>query len=140
MDERENLQAPTSAALAAKARMQLALRALGERLGGAFAGLSADTRERLATACSVFASLIEAAEDAPDGGVNLRAWPRFLLSALFSLELTADALPLAEEDEAWLVAEIESDVKHAETHFRLSTGRDLAPPRPPALVSELLRS
>jgi hypothetical protein len=141
MDQHESPSPWPSPSAASKTRMPAALRALAERLGGSFGGLSPGARERLAAACMTFAELIEAAEDAPGGGVNLRAWPRFLLSALFSIELTADAQPLAEEDEAWLVLEVETDVNEARAHLPLSARSPKTdPPEPPGPVSTLIRS
>src|SRR5258707_358994 len=101
--------APTPS-VASKARMPAALRTLAVRLDDPLGGLSAGARTRLSAACSTFAWLIEAGEDLPEGSLNLRPWPRFLLSALFALELTVEALPLSEGDEAWLVAEVEADL------------------------------
>jgi hypothetical protein len=122
---------------ATRHRMPVALRALADRLGGPFGGLSAGARTQLAAACHAFACLIEAGEDMPDGGANLRPWPRFLLSALFSLELTRDALPLTHDDEAWLVAEVEADLGEARALLEERTGapRTAVPPRPPLPVS-----
>jgi hypothetical protein len=131
---------PPSAAT--KARMPMALRALADRLGSSFGGLSAGARARLAAACLTFADVIQAGEDAPDGGVNLRPWPRFLLSALFSLELTVDVLTITEADEAWLVAEVEADVDGARALLLARTGiaPACAPTVPPLPVSQLIRS
>ncbi len=125
----------------ASSRMPAALRVLGARLGGPFGGLSDGARDRLAEACLAFAALIEAGEIAPDGGVNLRPWPRFLLSALFALELTADALAMTEEDEAWLIAEVEADLGEARALLQERRGepRTPVPPRPPLPVSRLIR-
>ncbi len=89
-------------------RLPAALRALATRLGGAFGGLSAGARARLASACASFAELVEAGEDR---GVNLRGWPAFLFCALFAVEVTA--LSLTPADEVWLVAEVEAHVHGA---------------------------
>lgn len=123
------------------ARMPKALRALALRLGSEFAGLSGNARHRLAAACDGFAEGIQAAEDAPEGGVNLRPWARFLLSALFVLLLTEDESPLSEEDEGWLVAEIEGNLADARTLLEARAGAPPAPtlPQPPPLVTELRR-
>jgi hypothetical protein len=115
------------------ARIPAAFRALAVRLHGPFAHLSAGTRHRLASACDAFAELIEAAYDARGGGNDVRSWARFLLSALFSLELTDHVLPLSAEDEAWLLAEVEADLgeARARAEARLGRLRSPVPPRPP---------
>ena len=124
-----------------KARMPAALRALGDRLARPFGGLSAPARARLVSACTSFADMIEAGEDAPGDGINLRGWPRFLLSALFALELTVEVLPLSAEDEAWLVAEIQADLGEARALLEARAGVERPAPRPPPLLlSRLIRS
>jgi len=140
-DARAEVPVPSTPSATQKGRMPAALRALTVRLDGRFGGLSEGARERLAAACATFAWLIEATEERPEGSPNLRPWPRFLLSALFSLELTADGLPLSEDDEAWLVAEVEADLGEARALFQVHLGQPPTPvpPRPPLPVSQIIR-
>jgi hypothetical protein len=133
----------------AKVRMPAALRALAAQLEGPFAGLAAGTRASLATASATFAELIEAAEDAPDGGGNARPYARFLVSALATIQLTALDMPLTEDEERLLVVLVEADLAdarafvgagrgHADEHAGDHGAAETPPPPPP--VSQLLRT
>lgn len=131
--------APSSAALgdglalpSRAERMPTDLRALALCLASPFAGLSTRARRRLALRCDGFAELIEAQGALPDAVDDLRSWPRFLLSALFALRSAEDAPPLSEQDEAWMVAEVEADFGEALALFEVHTGRPRSPipPRP----------
>lgn len=120
--------------------MPEALRTLAQHLGQEYAGLSGTARRRLAAACDGFAEVIQAAEDAADGGINLRPWARFLLSALFVLRLTEDAGPLSPEDEGWLLGEIEGSLDEARALLAAHAGTPRsASPEPPPLMSHVAR-
>ncbi|WP_437486923.1 hypothetical protein WME75_04880 [Sorangium sp. So ce1014] len=113
-------------------RMPTDLRALALCLAGPFAGLSKSARWSLARRCDSFAELIETQGALPDAADDVRSWPRFLLSALFALRSAGDAPPLSEQDEAWVVAEVEADFGEALALFEGRTGRPRSPipPRP----------
>ncbi|XYH92848.1 hypothetical protein ACMHYB_33895 [Sorangium sp. So ce1128] len=113
-------------------RMPTELRALALCLADPFAGLSESARRRLALRCNGFAELIQAQGTLADAGDDLRSWPRFLLSALFALRAAHDASQLSEQDEAWMVAEVEADFGEALALFDARTGgpRGPVPPRP----------
>ncbi|WP_437968828.1 hypothetical protein WMF04_05815 [Sorangium sp. So ce260] len=135
--------APSRAGQAGQAgqveRMPTDLRALALCLAGPFAGLSPRARRCLALRCDGFAELLEAQGTLPDAADELRSWPRFLLSALFALRSAGDAPPLSEQDEAWMVAEVEADFGEALALFEVRTGRPRSPipPRPPLSRREL---
>lgn len=117
----------------APSKMPTALRALARSLGAeSFTGLSMGASRRLTLACNGFAELIQAAEEAPDAGLTLKGSARFLVSALTSIRSTDGALPLSEQDEAWMIAEIESELGEAIAMFDVQMGRPrgTAPPRP----------
>ncbi|WP_437588665.1 hypothetical protein [Sorangium sp. So ce1000] len=94
-------------------QMPADLRALALCLGGPFAGLSRASRRRLAFLCDNFAELLQAEGRLPAAGDSLRAWPRFLLSALFALRFAEEAPSLSDQEEQWLVAEVEAEFREA---------------------------
>lgn len=93
------------------------LGALARCLGGPFAGLSSMARRRLAFLCDGLAALIHAQGHRPGAGDDARSWPGFLLSALFALRSVEEASPLSEQDEAWVVAEVEAGFAEASAVF-----------------------
>ena len=117
----------------APGKMPMALRALARSLGAqSFAGLSMGASRRLTLACNGFAELIQAAEETPDVGATLKGSARFLTTALPSIRSTDGALPLSEQDEAGMIAEIESELGEAIALFDVQMGRPrgVAVPRP----------
>lgn len=117
----------------APSKMSTVLRALARSLGDpSFTGLSMRASRRLTLACNGFAELIQAAEATPDKGKSLKGSARFLVSALAALRAPSCALPLSERDEAWLLAEIESELGEAIALFDAQMGRprSAVPPRP----------
>ncbi|WP_433933643.1 hypothetical protein AB3662_04640 [Sorangium cellulosum] len=122
-------------------RMPTDLRALALCLAGPFAGLSEGARRCLALRCDGFAELIQAQGAVAEAGDDVRSWPRFLLSALFALRSAGDAPPLSEQDEAWMVAEVEADFGEALARFEARTGRPPSriPPRPTLPLQQLAR-
>ncbi|KYG04403.1 hypothetical protein BE21_46950 [Sorangium cellulosum] len=65
--------------------------------------------------------LSQAQEHRPGAGDDVRSWPGFLLSALFALRSDEEAPPLSEQDEAWVVAEVEADFREALAAFGVRT-------------------
>ncbi len=86
-----------------------------------FAGLTAGAVRRLVSACHAFAALIEAGADARSG-------PCFLVSALSALRGREGELPLSDQDEAWMISEVESELGEARARMDARAGRPCSPP------------
>jgi hypothetical protein len=79
----------------------LALGIVARPLGG----LTAGADQRLVSACHAFAALIEA-----EPGADVRFGPCFLVSVLSTLRRREGEPPLSDQDEAWMISEVESSL------------------------------
>jgi hypothetical protein len=106
-----------------------ALRDLALGIGAdPFAGLTAGAIRRLVTACHGFAALIEA-----EPGANARFGPCFLMSVLSSFRGREGEPPLSDQDEAWVISEVESELGEARARIDVRAGRPwLSPAARPA--------
>jgi len=97
------------------------------------AGLTSGAGRRLVSACHAFAGLIEAAP-----GADARFGPCFLVSVLSALRGREGELPLSDQDEAWMISELESELGEARARMASRAGRPCSPPaaRPPLPESE----
>ncbi|APR74720.1 Hypothetical protein A7982_00066 [Minicystis rosea] len=108
--------------------MARSLRALALDLGEPrFTCLSTDGAQRLSSACNGFAELIVAGENAPGVGMNLRSGAYFLLSALAAVRAHEGPSCLADSDERWMIAEVESELDVARALFEARTGKPHRP-------------
>ena len=106
-----------------------ALRDLALGIGARpLAGLTAGAVRHLASACHAFAALIEA-----EPGAEARFGPCFLLSVLSSLGGRQGEPPLSDQDEAWVISEVESELVEARARMDARAGRPCSRPvaRPP---------
>lgn len=98
--------------------MPSALRAMALSLGAPdYAGLSMNAVRRLSLVCTGFAELIQTADTSLGATAPFAGSARFLLSALASLR--ADDALLSERDEAWMIAEVESEFSDALALFNV---------------------
>jgi hypothetical protein len=97
------------------------------------AGLTAVAVRRLVSACHAFAALIEA-----EPGADARFGPCFLVSVLSSLRGREGEPPLSNQDEAWVISEVESELGEARARMDVRAGRRWSPPAacPPFPVRE----
>lgn len=111
--------------------MSGALRALALDIGDSpLAGLTSGAVRRLASACRAFAALIEA-----DPGADARFGPCFLMSVLYALR--GGRGPLSTQDEAWILAEVESELDEARARVQARAGRwHFAPAARPPLPAD----
>ncbi len=86
------------------------------------AGLTAGAVGHLVSACHAFATLIEA-----EPGADARFGPCFLMSVLSSLRGREGEPPLSDQDEAWMVSEVESELGEARARMDARTGRPWSP-------------
>jgi len=106
-----------------------ALRDLALGVGGRpLAGLTAGALRRLVSACDAFAALIET-----EPGADARFGPCFLLSVLSSLRGREGEPLLSDQDEAWVISEVESELVEARARMDARAGRPCSQPvaRPP---------
>lgn len=87
------------------------------------AGLTIGAIRHLVSACHAFAALIEA-----DPGADVRFGPCFLVSALSALRGREGELPLSDEDEAWMISEVESELGEARARKDARAGWPCSPP------------
>jgi hypothetical protein len=109
--------------------MPSALRDLALGMGARpVAGLTSSAVRSLVSACHAFASLIEA-----EPGADARFGPCFLMSVLSSLRARESEPPLSDQDEAWVISEVESELGEARARMDARAGRPWSPPaaRPP---------
>ncbi len=99
-----------------------ALRDLALGIGAhPLAGLTASAVRRLVSACQAFAVLIEA-----EPGADACFGPCFLMSVLSSLRGREGEPPLSDQDEAWVISEIESELVEARARMDARAGRPWA--------------
>lgn len=100
-----------------------ALRDLALGMGARpLAGLTAGAARGLVSACHAFAALIEA-DPGPDAGFG----PCFLVSVLSALRGREGELPLSDQDEAWMISEVESELGEARARMDARAGRPCSP-------------
>jgi hypothetical protein len=114
--------------------MPVALRDLALGLGACpLGGLTAGAGRRLVSAFHAFAALIEA-----NPGADVRFGPCFLVSVLSALRGREGAPPLSDQDEAWIISEVESELCEAQARTDARAGRSCSLPaaRPPLLTQD----